>query len=50
MKKWADKKRRLREFQVSDLMLVKMNNHARLSRRHRGFFGDTRHLSPSLKR
>ena len=36
MKKWADKKRRSREFQVGDLVLVKMYNHARLAGRHRG--------------
>jgi len=36
MKKWADKKRRLGEFQVGDLMLIKMYNHVRLAGRHRG--------------
>jgi len=34
MKKWADKKRRPREFQMGDLVLVKMYNHARLGGRH----------------
>jgi len=34
MKKWADKKRRPREFQVGDLVLVKMYNHASLGGCH----------------
>ena len=33
MKKWADKKRRPREFQVGDLVLVKMFNHTQLTGR-----------------
>jgi len=36
MKKWADKRRRPREFQVGDLVLVKMYAHAWLDGRHRG--------------
>ena len=35
-KKWTDKKRRRREFQVENLMLVKMYSHTRLDRQHRG--------------
>jgi len=34
MKKWADKKRRPREFQVENFVLVKMNAHTRLDGRH----------------
>ena len=34
MKKWADKKRHQREFQVGDLVLVKMCSHARLGGLH----------------
>jgi len=35
MKKWADKNRRLREFQVRDLVLVKMYVYT-LNGRHQG--------------
>jgi len=36
MKKWADKKRRPREFQVEDVVLVKMYAHTRLDGQHQG--------------
>ena len=39
MKTWADKKRHLREFQVGDLVLVKMDAHTRLDGRNRGLLG-----------
>ena len=50
MKKWADKKRRSREFQVGDLVLVKMYNHARLSGRHRGLIRRYEGPFPILKK
>jgi len=49
MKKWADKKRRPREFQVGDLVLVKMYNHARLAIDIGASFSDTKVPSPSLR-
>jgi len=50
MKKWADKKRHPREFQVGDNMLVKMYNHARLSGRHQGLIRRYERPFPILKK
>jgi len=50
MKKWADKKRRPREFQVGDLVLVKMYNHARLGGRHRALIRRYEGPFPILKK
>ena len=36
MKKWVDKKRHPREFQVEDLILGKMYAHTRLDGQHQG--------------
>ena len=50
MKKWADKKRRPREFQVGDLVLVKMYAHTRLEGRHRGLLRRYEGPFPILKK
>lgn len=50
MKKWADKKRCPREFQVGDLILVKMYYHARLGGRHRGLIRRYEGPFPILKK
>jgi len=50
MKKWADKKRHLREFQVGDLVLVKMYNHVKFSGQHRGLIRSYEGPFPILKK
>lgn len=50
MKKWADKKRCPTEFQVGDLVLVKLYNHVRLSGWHRVLIRRYEGLFPILKR
>jgi len=50
MKKWVDKKRRPREFQVGDITLVKLYNHARLGGQHQGFIQSHEGLFPILKK
>ena len=50
IKKRADKKRRPREFQVGDLVLVKMYAHTRLDRRHRGLLRRYKGPFPILKK
>jgi len=50
MKKWADKKRHPRDFQVGDFVLVKMYNHARLGGRHRALIRRYEGAFPILKK
>ena len=50
MKKWADKKTRPREFQVGDLVLVKMYAHTMLEARHQGLLRRYEGPFPILKK
>ena len=49
-KKWADKKRCPRKFQMRDLVLVEMYNHARLGGLHRGLIQCYESPFPILKK
>jgi len=50
MKKWADKKRRPREFQVGHLVFVKMYAHMRWDGQHRGLLRRYEGPFPSVRR